>query len=227
MNVLYETTWLAPGGAQAAADVRLNGKQIVDEALFFRAPYALFYPRGNLSLDFEFVTHWVFDTTTIAENFVASIASYSPVTNADSGVLQLICGAESTPQTVYSASAVLESVDVIRYIGRSVDVRYRLRCTPFSTTMPPNTPTAYPPAQTLVFQRGSNSIPALSTQLAIAFSQSFSSVPIVVACMAQVTGSAAIFCRVLKDTVTVNGFTVEFSAPLPDGSSSVNWWAAQ
>lgn len=227
MNVLYETTWLAPGGAQAASQVRVNGKQIVDEAKFFRGVATTPIPRGNLSLDFEFVTHWVFSDTTIAENFVVSIASYSPMTNSDNGVLQVVCGAESSPQTVYSGLAVLESADVIGYVGRSVDVRYRLRCTPFTTTMPPNTPTAYPPATSLVFQRGLNSIPSLATELSIAFSQAFSSVPIVVACMAQQSGSAAIFCRVLQDTVTVNGFTVEFSAALPDGSSDVSWVAIQ
>ena len=45
--------------------------------------------------------------------------------------------------------------------------------------------------------------------------------------MKQQAGSAGISCRVLQNTVTVNGFTVEFSGALPDGSSDVSWIAMQ
>ena len=228
MNVIFETSVLAPGGAQAAANVRVNGKQIIDIADFFRAVAANFFPRGNLSVEFSFTTHWVFNSTTQAEVFVLTHPTYLPMTNADNGVLQIVCGAESSPQTIYSPSAVLESAEIVGYVGRSVDVRYTLRCLPFQSTVPPNVP-AYPSGNqvTLVFQRGLNSIPALATQLAISFTTPFASTPFVVASMAQVTGSAAIFMRILQDTITVNGFTVEFSAPLPDGSSFVSWWASQ
>jgi hypothetical protein len=140
----------------------------------------------------------------------------------------VICGAESTPVTIYSPSAVLESADIVEYVGRSVTVRYILRCAPFQTTIPPNIPNyQFPNVSSYVLQRGIASIGATANQLAIAFTSPFSSIPIVVACMSQVTGSSGIFCRVLEDTITVNGFTVQFSAPLPDGSSFVSWIAMQ
>jgi len=228
MQVLYETTWLAPGQIQSADKVRVNGKAIIDEALFFRAASATYFPRGDITVDFEFTTHWVFNTTALAENFVMTHISFLPMTASDNGVLQVICGAETTPVTVYSSSAVLESAEILDYVGLSVDVRYKLRCQPFTTTIPPNIPNyQFPNVSSYVLQRGLASIGANATQLAILFTSPFSSVPIVVASMDQVTGSQAIFCRILQDTITVNGFTVQFSAPLPDGSSFISWIAMQ
>lgn len=229
MNVTFETAVLAPGGAQGAADVRLNGKQVVDDGQFFRSATTAYFPRGNLDILFSFTTHWIFNSTVQSENFVMGYLGSLPMTNQDNGVLQVVCGAEgATPSTIYSSSAVLESVEIIGYRGLSVDVRYTLRCQPFSTTVPPNVP-AYPSGNLVnyVLQRGLASIPATNTSLAITFSTPFSSVPYVVATMAQQAGSQAIFCRVLQNTITVNGFTVEFSAPLPDGSSDVSWIAMQ
>jgi hypothetical protein len=228
MKVLFETTWLAPGDYQSAAQVRVNGKQIVDEAFFFRAASATPIPRGNLTVEFSFVTHWNFDTTTLAENFVMTHSSFLPMTNADNGPLQVMCGAESSPLTVYSQTAVLESAEVVSYIGRSVDVRYTLRCSPFTTSIPPNIPNyQFPDVVSYVLQRGVASIGAGATQLAISFTSPFGSKPIVVATMSQMTGSRGIDMRILQDTITVSGFTVEFSAPLPDSSSQVNWMAMQ
>lgn len=228
MNVTFETAVLAPGGNQGASNVRLNGRQIIDEAQFFRAGTTTYYPRGNVDMVFQFTTHWIFNSLTLAENFVLSYLGALPMTNQDNGVLQVVCGAETnSPQTLYSSSAVLEDVQ-IEYIGLSVDVHYTLRGQPFSSTIPPNVP-AYPSGNlvTYVFQRGLASIGAGAVNLAISFSTPFASVPIVTAVMAQQAGSAAVFCRVLQNTVTVNGFTVEFSGALPDGSSDVSWIAMQ
>jgi hypothetical protein len=229
MNVTFETAVLAPGGAQGASNVRLNGRQIVDDGQFFRAAMLTYFPRGNVDVSFSFTTHWIFASLALAETFVMTHVTYLPMTNQDNGVLQVVCGAETlSPVTIYSPSAVLESAEITDYIGLSVDVRYTLRCQPFASTVPPNVP-AYPSGNQLsyVLQRGLASIGAGATQLAISFSTPFASPPIVTAVMAQQAGSAAIFCRVLQNTVTVNGFTVEFSGALPDGSSDVSWIAMQ
>lgn len=227
MNIAFETTWLAPGQHQAADRVRLNGRQLIDEGQFFRALYPSYFPRGNVEVNLEFTTHWQFNTTAAAEAFVLSHISQLPMTPTDNGVLQIICGAETSPQTIYSPSAVLEDVS-IEYTGVGVDVTYKLRCQPFTTTQPSNTPAFTNPSSfAFVYQRGSNSIPSGNTTLAISFGTAFSSVPVVVASMAQQSGSEAVFCRILQNTVTTTGFTVEFSIPLPDSSSYVNWWAIQ
>lgn len=229
MNVLFETTWLAPGQAQAADRVRFNSKQVVDEAQFFRAAFSTYFPRGNVDVEFSFTTHWIFSSTALAENFVLTLPTFLPMTNADNGVLQCVIGAETpNPITIYSPSAVLVSAEVTEYQGLSVDVRYVLRCAPFQTTIPPNTPSfPNPNVYVYVIQRGLNSIGSGATQLAISFTTPFSSVPVVTAVMAQQSGSQAVAMRVLQNTVTVNGFTVEFGAPMPDGSSDVSWIAMQ
>lgn len=228
MQITFETAVLAPGGNQSASDVRVNGRQIIDPAQFFRAVSTSYFPRGNLEVELSFTTHWLLQGTTNAEVFVLTHCTYLPMTNTDNGVVQIVCGAESSPQTIYSPSAVLESVEILEYRGESVDVRYTLRCQPFTSTVPPNVP-AYPSGNlvTYVFQRGLASIGANATSLAILFSTPFASIPIVTASMAQQAGSAAIFCRILQNTVSTTGFTVEFSAPLPDGSSDVSWIAMQ
>jgi len=229
MNVTFETAVLAPGLAQGASNVRLNGRQIVDDAAFFRALTLTYFPRGNVDVVFSFTTHWIFASLALAEQFVLTHVTYLPMTNQDNGVLQVVCGAETnSPVTIYSPSAVLESAEILDYVGLSVDVRYTLKCLPFTSSVPPNVP-AYPSGNqlTYVLQRGLASIGAGATQLAISFSTPFASVPIVVATISQQAGSAGIFCRVLQNTVTVNGFTVEFSGALPDGSSDVSWIAMQ
>lgn len=230
MNVIFETSYLAPGQAQAAKNVRFNARQVIDEAQFFRAATATYYPRGNVECSFEFVTQWIFTTAAQAEQFVLSSGSAYPMTNADNGVLQVVIGAETaTPQTIYSPSAVLEEVEVLDYIGRSVDVRYKLRCQPFTVTAPPFVP-SLPPSDTSMYTilRGVNSIGSGATTLAISFGSVFSTLPVgLTATMSQQSGSQAIFCRILDNTITTSGFTVEFSAPLPDSSSKVRWVAVQ
>ena len=98
MQILYETTYLAPGQIQSADKIELDGEQIIDEADFFRAATKTFFPRGNLGIEFSFTVHYVFPTSVAAEVFVLTLPGMVPMTNADNGVLQCLCGAE-TPAT--------------------------------------------------------------------------------------------------------------------------------
>jgi hypothetical protein len=229
MNVLFETTWLAPGQAQAAKDVRFNARQVVDEAQFFRAAFATYYPRGNVECSLEFVTQWIFTSTQLAENFVLTVGTFYPMTNADNGVLQCVIGAETpNPITIYSPSAVLESVEVLNYVGMSVDVRYRLRCQPFQSSIPPNTPSfPNPNVYVYVLQRGNQSIGSGATSGTVTFTTPFSSTPIVTGSVNQQSGSQGIAGRILQNTITVNGFTFELDAAAPDGSYVFSWIAMQ
>ncbi len=228
MTILFETTWLAPGGVQAADAVRVNGQQLVDDAAFFQAANLAFYPRGNASVTLQFVTHWNFNTAKAAEVFLLTLSNQVPMTQNDSGVVQCTCGTNDDTQIVYMNAAVLESVRVLRYVGTSVDVEYSIRGPYFQTDIPPDVPSYPDPDElVLVYRRATVAIAAAATSVAVVFSSPFSTVPIVVVSMNGVSGSVGIFGRILSDTVTVNGFTVEFSAETPDNSYTLTYWAAQ
>ncbi len=228
MTIVFETTWLAPGGTMAASNVRVNGRQLVDDAAFFRAAAMAFYPRGNLAVEFAFTTNWLFNTPLAAEVFLLTLPTMVPMGNSDNGVVQCICGFSPATQIVYMPDAVLESVRVVRQVGLSVEVEYVLKGPGFQTDIPPNVP-GYPNPDelTLVYRRAIVPVPSGVGSLAIAFSSPFSTVPVVVPVMAGVSGSNAIFLRLVSDSVTINGFTVEFSAVTPDASYTVDYFALQ
>lgn len=219
MQVLFETAWLAPGQIQSAADVTIDGEQVIDDADFFRAATRTFFPRGNEFLEFAFTTHWSFQTTTAAEVFVLTHIGQLPMTNADVGPLQCICGAESSsPQTVYAPAAVLRHA-AVRYTGTSVDVRYTLLIPAFTTSVPPNIP-AYPNPNELVqvFRRGKQLLTPGQTSVAVLFSSPLPGNPgadpecYVTASSGSPTMDA--WCQ--TDTVTTLGFTAILGAAVPN-----------
>lgn len=228
MNVIFSTSWLAPGGTQAARNVRVNGKQLVDDADFFRAATMSFYPRGNQSVELRFVTSWQLASLRAAEVFVMTHARNLPMSVNDLGVVQCICGLPPDTQTVYANNAVLESANIVGYRGLSVDVEYVIRAPFFQTDVPPDIPSYPNPNElVLVYRRATVPIPAGVTSLAVAFSSPFGTAPVVVPSMCGVSGSTAIFARLLSDTVGINGFTVEFSGVTPDNTYTLTYFALQ
>lgn len=228
MNIVFETTWLAPGGAMAASDVRVNGAQLIDDAAFFRASTMAFYPRGDRSVTLTFTTKWIFNTTTAAEVFALMLPTMSPLTVNDLGVLQCICGSDPNTQTVYMDNAVLESVSVVRQIGLSLEVAYVVKGPGFQTAVPPDVP-GYPNPNEVapVLRRDSVAIAAAATSVVVTFSSPFQTTPIVVATCTGVSGSVGIFARVLSDSVSTTGFTAELSYTTPDTSYKLNYIAMQ
>ncbi len=228
MNIVFETTWLAPGGFQAASDVRVNGQQVVDDASFFQAASISFYPRGNVGVTLSFTTKWQFNTPQAAEVFALMLPTMVPMGPSDSGVLQCFCGLPPNQQTVYMAGAVLESVRVVKQIGVSVEVAYTVKGPGFQTDVPPNVPGYPDPGElTLVYRRATVPIPAGAASIAVAFSSPFNTAPVIVPCVCGVSGSPAIFGRLLSNTVTINGFTVEFSDLTPDDTYTLTYFALQ
>jgi hypothetical protein len=228
MRIVFETTWLAPGGVQAADGVRVNGQQIVDDADFFRAAASAFYPRGNLAVSLQFVTHWTFNTAKLAEVFALTHIALLPMGPGDLGVVQITCGNAPDTQLVYMNNAVLESARIVSVRGSSVDVEYVIRGPFFQTDVPPDVPGYPDPGElTLVYRRGTVALTNGATSQAIVFSTPVSTTPVVVCNVNGVSGSAAIFGRILSDTVSTTGFTVEFSAAIPDGTYTLTYWAAQ
>ncbi len=228
MNCVLNTSWLAPGGTAAASDVRLNGSQIVDDASFFQAASMAFYSRGNLGVNFSFTTKWLFNTPLNAEVFVLMLPSLVPLGNDSAAVLQCICGSEPNTQTVYMENAVLESVEVIEQRGLSVTVRYNIKGPGFQTDVPPDVPGYPDPDETApVLRRASVSIANGATSVVVTFSSPFQTPPIVVPVCAGLAGSVGIFCRLVSDSVTTDGFTAELSAATTDGTYTLDYIAMQ
>src|ERR1700685_1452532 len=124
MQVLLDTAYLAPGQAQSASDIVLNGQQVVDEAEFFRAATVTFYPRGNQRTTFEVSVSYVYSTAVLAEVSLLTFPSQVPMNSGATGMLQCLCGAETpaTSQICYMPGSVLERISA-KQIGVSITVR--------------------------------------------------------------------------------------------------------
>lgn len=228
MQILFETTYLAPGQAQSASGIALNGRQIVDEAAFFRAATKTFYPRGNLSVKFEFTVWYVYATSVLAEVALLTLPGQLPMTNADNGVLQCLCGAETpaTSQICYMAGAVLEDVS-LQQIGVSIGVRYSFVGPGFSTSTPQTGLPTFPNPNeiTQVFRRAKIAITPGATTVAAVFSSALPGLPGVdpECYVSAPTGSSVFEAWALTDTVTTLGFTAQLAAACPGSGYFLNY----
>lgn len=229
MQVLYETTYLAPGQFQSAADIALNGEQIVDEAEFFRAATMTFFPRGNVRVEFDFTVHYIFATAVACEVFLLTLPSQVPMTNADNGVLQCLCGAEtpSTSQIVYMPGAVLRSARVVKQTGVSLDVRYSFVGPGFTSSVPSTGLPTFPNSNeiTQVFRRGKVAITNGATTVAVVFSSQLPGLPGAdpYCWVSGPTGAEMFSCETLSDTVTTLGFTAQLGEAAPSGNYFLNY----
>lgn len=228
MQILFETTYLAPGQIQSADRIELDGEQIVDDASFFRAATKTFFPRGNLSIDFSFTVHYIYPTPVAAEVGVLTLPGMLPMTNADNGVLQCLCGAETpaTSQIIYMSGAVLKKV-AIRQIGVSVDVRYTFVGPGFTSSVPGSGLPTFPNPNeiTQVFRRGKVAITMGATSVAVVFSSQLPGLPGAdpYCWISGPTGASEFECWTLSDTVTTLGFTATLGAAAPDGNHFLNY----
>jgi hypothetical protein len=228
MQILYETTYLAPGQAQSAADIVLNGSQIVDEADFFRAATKTYFPRGNLGIEFAFSVWYVFPTSVAAEIFLLTIPGMLPMTNTDNGVLQCNCGAETpaTSQIAYMAGAVLKDVQ-IKQVGVSVMIRYSFVGPGFSSSVPQSGLPTFPNPNEInqVFRRGKIAITLGATTVAVVFSSQLPGLPGAdpYCWVSGPTGAEMFTCETLTDTVTTLGFTAALGEAAPAGGYYLNY----
>ena len=228
MQILFETAWLAPGQFQAASQLRLNGEQLVDEAEFFRAAQKTFFPRGNVSVEFSFVVHWSFPSIVAAEVFFLTFLNQLPMTNADAGPLQCVCGADTpaTAQTVYMQNCVLEKVRMVEIVGTSIDVEYTIVGSGFSSSVPSNVP-SYPNQNEVVqvFRRGQIALTPGATSQAVTFSSSLPGMPGAdpYCWISGPTGSTMFDCWCMHDSVTTAGFTAGFGAAVPGSGYYLNF----
>jgi hypothetical protein len=229
MQILFETTYLAPGQAQSAADITLNGEQVVDEAEFFRAASITLFPRGNQRTDFDFSVSYVYPTSVSAEMALLLFPSNVPMTSADNGVLQCLCGAETpaTSQICYMSGAVLRKISV-RQVGVSLIVRYSFTGPGFTSQVPSQGLPTFPNANEInqVLRRGNPSISLGATSMAVAFSSQMPGIPgSIVVSVSGPTGSGIMFAQLDSDSITTNGFNVAFNVAAPDANHVLNYIA--
>ena len=121
MIVQYGSTIIAAGGVSGASGVSVNGRQVVDEAAFFRATSSTVFGRGNKQITFRFRAAWNFNTRTAAEIF--ALTHFATLdTRAD---LLVTCGeGEGSSANYKITNAVLESATTSGPINLTVWVDY-------------------------------------------------------------------------------------------------------
>jgi hypothetical protein len=129
MRISLNNVWLTNDGVadlQAwtdAHDVRLNGKQIVQDAQFLRAMAAQPLARGNLVNRLQFTVTQQHVSVAEAAAWVLTAFSSLPA----SGSALLICGAYGESPLVCTFAAVLEEMPVLAFQGTRTDVTFVLR----------------------------------------------------------------------------------------------------
>ena len=141
MLIQFNGTWLTNDGSgtyperawTSACNVKLNGKQLIQEAQFLRGVSALPIARGNkinqLSFDvirnFQLLnpsaSNWIALTEAFALTHFSGLPTY--------GALVLTCGAPGeTSIVVQAANAVLEAEPNLNAMGARLTMSYSFRC---------------------------------------------------------------------------------------------------
>ncbi len=209
MRITYGNAELAhPDLAKGRVGPRnysLNGRQVVDEAEFFRALTTTIYGRGGRSVAAGFEVQRLFGTAAAALRFAHTHHNVLP----DEGSLRLTLDDE----TVECAAAVLEAVDVVEINGSALVLRYTFRGDKFEADAAP-----LPDIDDTMIRRANVAIPADATSVDVEFATPLSGVPFVqVTVLMPTAGGDVITATVVEDTITAAGFTAELSGP-PAGS---------
>lgn len=116
---------LACTGATSAAGIgplglSFNGQQVNDEAQFFRAIAASFFPRGNRQSVLQFSATWAFNTVRDCQVFALSHFGTLPV----QANLTVYCGDSGSETPAVLAGAVPDEPQVTDIRGLSCTVKY-------------------------------------------------------------------------------------------------------
>ena len=216
---LADSTVLTPHSG-----ITLNGRQLVDDAEFFRAATARVFARGNFGTTLQFSVTHSFSSQREAEVFFLTQPGSVPT----SGLVTAICGVSGDTQTCYLEDAVVESVALPPYKGVSVEVQYTIRGGLWTSDVPAELPgTADSPETTIVMRRGRVSITSGDSSVVVTFSAALSSVPTVTASISRPTGGDAIWAIIREDSVTTSGFTADLSGATPASGYKLNYIAVE
>lgn len=200
-----------------------NGQQIVDDVAFFRAAERTFFARGSRGVQVSFAVEHQFASYLAAEVFFLTWEN----SVSTSGRLKCVCGVTGSTQDVYLEDCVVETVAQPPGKGVSVTVQYTIKGPKFSTDVPAEPlPSADPEEKEVSFRRGSPSIANAATFLDVSFSSPLASAPTAISVqVSHVSGDDAIDCEIIQDSISTEGFTVNLSAPAPNGNYKLHYLA--
>lgn len=222
MKIYFAGQLLSDWDAFPAQQVSVNGATVVEAVDIVRAAAKRFFHRGNDSLALQFSARREFATHREAQVFLLSHYSRLP----KFGLCQIVCGAPGeVEQSVYFLNAVLAAMPQGGFSGVSVELQYMVQAGgPPLLALPGD---FYLGSEDMIL-RSKQAIAAAAESVAVVFSQAFApgTAVIVTANVAKPSAAAGnIFATVREDLVTVNGFTVELSAPTPDATYKLHWTA--
>lgn len=122
MKADYGEVNLAAGGVEGVSGLRINGRQVNQEAQLLRTQAPVLFARGNRSLVIEFSVSRIFDTLADAETFIHS--HFAALPQQEDLVFTLSGGGTKT-----YADAVLDACTPAQ-LGLSVIVTYSFRAIP-------------------------------------------------------------------------------------------------
>lgn len=212
MKFRFDSTWLATDG-YLASEVRIAGRQIVEEAQFLRAASAAFYARGNRSVSVTFTVARVFDSMLEAESFCLS--HHDALPNQADLLVRIGLDSEST-QDATLGDAVLEEVS-FRQIGVSILVSYAFRASEITGIVA--TPTAD------VFESGSYAIGNGASSVTLT-GLALGAVPTqVLVTVRKPAGGFNLLGTVDGSTITADGFSVYFNGQTDSANYLLDWLA--
>ena len=221
MRISYASILLAHGnpafGLVGPSGLSQNGRQIVDEADFFRAATATFYGRGVRSVALGFAVLRTFDSAAEAEAF--ALLHHNDL--EDEGELRVTCDGGGVDGQTVTLAAVLEGVDVESITGASVRLRYSFRGSAWESDE-----TAVPDPDPDMIRRANVAIDAAATSVAVTFATPMTGTPFVQCTVLKPSsGGDVIFATVREDTINATGFTADLSGPTPGSGYKLSYRA--
>jgi hypothetical protein len=216
VKVKYADLWLATGGREAAANVAVNGTQVVDIQQLFNATAVRPVARGNKADTFSFSVRLLKTSLLYSERFILSHLANLP----GSGQLEAVCGRDGDQQSFF-LDAVLQSVERT-YLGLTPAVRYTFVGGLWTEN-----------GETIISEegdvlRGKVALTAADTAKVVSFLSELGAPPTTVHVqIVPPDDGDFIDARPVKSTITESGFTTVFAAAIPAAGYELHWTAVK
>jgi len=218
MKIVFAGITLGDDAADLPISARtINGEAVSEAVDIVQAARKRFYFRGNEAVVLSFSVRRQFATLKDAEVFWLTQWSLLP----KSGLCTITCGQAGDEQDVWLANAILTASPSAGCRGVEALLAYQIAAPQAATDTPPEVLTG---AQPMILS-AATALTAASESQAVVFTVPFTAAPTVGATVAKPSGGDNIFATVRQDTVSVNGFTAEFDAPIPATGYVLHWVA--
>jgi hypothetical protein len=205
VKVKYGDRWLAPGGREAAQDVRLNGTQTVQVAQALRAAAVRTFGRGNRVETFSFAVRLGKESKRLAERAAFAELASLPA-NAQ---LEVVCGGGDDVESFFLPAAAFQTVERT-LLGRSPALTYTFLGGLWTTE-----------GETIIPEEGDVlrfklALTEGDITKAVAFTTPLGTPPTTVQCwIVPPDDGDFIDARPIKSSIAVGGFTARFAAEIP------------